>query len=105
MVGRTAGAGLGGAGNGTRTRDIQLGKLALYQLSYARTQVQLKQPRTEFTVPQGCKNGQPGLCVALTTGLLASGHRSSKRSHNSLEVEYVDLSSPEVEERWKTIRW
>ncbi len=25
-----------GAGNGTRTRDIQLGKLALYQLSYAR---------------------------------------------------------------------
>ena len=25
-----------GAGNGTRTRDIQLGKLTLYQLSYAR---------------------------------------------------------------------
>ncbi len=25
-----------GAGNGTRTRDIELGKLALYQLSYAR---------------------------------------------------------------------
>ena len=25
-----------GAGNGTRTRDIKLGKLALYQLSYAR---------------------------------------------------------------------
>ena len=26
----------GGAGNGVRTRDIQLGKLTLYQLSYAR---------------------------------------------------------------------
>ena len=25
-----------GAGNGTRTRDVQLGKLTLYQLSYAR---------------------------------------------------------------------
>lgn len=28
--------GMFGAGNGTRTRDIQLGKLILYQLSYAR---------------------------------------------------------------------
>ncbi len=27
---------LSGAGNGTRTRDIKLGKLALYQLSYSR---------------------------------------------------------------------
>jgi hypothetical protein len=27
---------LSGAGNGARTRDIKLGKLALYQLSYAR---------------------------------------------------------------------
>lgn len=26
-----------GAGNGTRTRDHQLGKLVLYQLSYARS--------------------------------------------------------------------
>ena len=26
-----------GAGNGVRTRDIQLGKLTLYQLSYARS--------------------------------------------------------------------
>ncbi len=25
-----------GAGNGTRTRDINLGKVALYQLSYSR---------------------------------------------------------------------
>jgi hypothetical protein len=27
---------MGGAGNGIRTRDFQLGKLTLYQLSYAR---------------------------------------------------------------------
>src|SRR6476469_9431028 len=31
-----------GAGNGTRTRDIKLGKLALYQLSYARSSVQVR---------------------------------------------------------------
>lgn len=30
-----------GAGNGARTRDIQLGKLTLYQLSYARIQIDL----------------------------------------------------------------
>ena len=28
--------GEGGAGNGVRTRDIQLGRLTLYQLSYSR---------------------------------------------------------------------
>jgi hypothetical protein len=28
--------GVNGAGNGARTRGIKLGKLALYQLSYAR---------------------------------------------------------------------
>ena len=28
---------IAGAGNGARTRDIKLGKLALYQLSYARS--------------------------------------------------------------------
>ncbi len=27
----------GGAGNGDRTRDTKLGKLVLYQLSYARS--------------------------------------------------------------------
>ncbi len=30
-----------GAGDGVRTRDIQLGKLTLYQLSYARTARQI----------------------------------------------------------------
>ena len=30
-------ANVDGAGNGVRTRDLKLGKLALYQLSYART--------------------------------------------------------------------
>jgi hypothetical protein len=28
---------MGGAGNGDRTRDTKLGKLVLYQLSYARS--------------------------------------------------------------------
>ena len=31
-----------GAGDGGRTRDIQLGKLALYQLSYTRISTRLK---------------------------------------------------------------
>ena len=30
---------MSGAGNEIRTRDIQLGKLALYQLSYSRSQL------------------------------------------------------------------
>jgi hypothetical protein len=30
-----------GAGNGTRTRDINLGKVALYQLSYSRPQINI----------------------------------------------------------------
>jgi hypothetical protein len=30
-------AGRNGAGDGIRTRDIDLGKVALYQLSYSRT--------------------------------------------------------------------
>jgi hypothetical protein len=35
-----------GAGNGSRTRDLQLGKLSLYQLSYARiASVIVRQPR------------------------------------------------------------
>ena len=34
-----------GAGNGVRTRDIQLGKLTLYQLSYARSSVRTR-PKT-----------------------------------------------------------
>jgi hypothetical protein len=37
-----------GAGNGTRTRDIKLGKLALYQLSYARPR-----PRVAGNVTDG----------------------------------------------------
>ena len=35
-----------GAGNGARTRDIKLGKLALYQLSYARSKVNLATSHT-----------------------------------------------------------
>ena len=33
-----------GAADGTRTRDIQLGKLTLYQLSYSRSQRAKKDP-------------------------------------------------------------
>ena len=39
------------AGDGVRTHDIQLGKLALYQLSYAR--------KTSRKVREGAEGGQP----------------------------------------------
>ncbi|MEY5062109.1 MAG: hypothetical protein RLZZ112_73, partial [Verrucomicrobiota bacterium] len=43
-----------GAGEGTRTLDINLGKVALYQLSYARDWVKLSSPRrTESTLFPG----------------------------------------------------
>jgi hypothetical protein len=32
-----------GAGNGDRTRGLKLGKLALYQLSYARLTIMIKE--------------------------------------------------------------
>ena len=34
-----------GAGNGVRTRDPKLGKLVLYQLSYARSRISLRHGR------------------------------------------------------------
>ena len=45
---------LSGAGNGARTRDIKLGKLALYQLSYARPLVASR----GSNVAQGGEAGQ-----------------------------------------------
>lgn len=46
--------GFTGAGNGVRTRDFKLGKLALYQLSYARkvNPLQLRHINTEIYVCQ-----------------------------------------------------
>jgi hypothetical protein len=41
-----------GAGNETRTRDLNLGKVALYQLSYSRP----KQTRNCRAEPRGVKN-------------------------------------------------
>ncbi len=45
----------GEAGNGTRTRDPNLGKVVLYQLSYSRTLVppQAYQARQRFAKLQG----------------------------------------------------
>jgi hypothetical protein len=40
-----------GAGNGVRTRDIQLGKLTLYQLSYARSGPPKYNPAYEASLP------------------------------------------------------
>lgn len=42
------------AGNGVRTRDIQLGKLMLYQLSYSRLRVEMPgvEPGSEVENPK-----------------------------------------------------
>ena len=40
-----------GAGDGVRTRDLNLGKVALYQLSYSRIQRMFGLWTTEFSVP------------------------------------------------------
>ena len=42
-----------GAGDGFRTRDLKLGKLALYQLSYARIQMK------RIAKARGAVNGRP----------------------------------------------
>ena len=41
-----------GAGNGIRTRDVQLGKLTLYQLSYARSPGRGLYHRASFPLKQ-----------------------------------------------------
>jgi hypothetical protein len=39
------------ADDGLRTRDLQLGKLALYQLSYVRARGYSNTPETAFSLP------------------------------------------------------
>ena len=73
---------VGGGGNGTRTRDIQLAKLALYQLSYApgfrRGRARMASPASQAEaarqVPQTCVRLGP--CVTAPEGARPrpSGH-------------------------------
>src|SRR5688572_21862838 len=44
---------LGGAGDGSRTRDIQLGRLKLYQLSYSRLSLSSAAPDSTARVVEG----------------------------------------------------
>lgn len=46
---------LTGAGDGTRTRDIQLGKLTFYQLNYTRSDELVSPYMGEFVVIQSAK--------------------------------------------------
>ena len=54
------GVGWIGAGDGIRTRDINLGKVALYQLSYSRA-CGGKDLRTAFIVALGSGESQTGI--------------------------------------------
>src|SRR5262245_44174783 len=66
-----------GAGNGTRTRDIQLGRLTLYQLSYSRSvrswrgldSNQRRRRAGRFTVCSLWPLGYPSACVFLFLSL------------------------------------
>ena len=46
------------AGNGTRTRDPNLGKVVLYQLSYSRVAENLTVSRLIYYPPPGCSGGE-----------------------------------------------
>jgi hypothetical protein len=72
------------AGEGTRTLDIQLGKLALYQLSYAREpfppyhiflRLHLRRPAESPTLRAG-----GGKIVAIETGFMTGPHAATTRS-------------------------
>src|SRR6185503_4723889 len=69
-----------GAGNGGRTRDLKLGKLALYQLSYARMSMGYWRGATLRERPPGCQpQGRESRGERASLPLLACGHR--RRRH------------------------
>jgi hypothetical protein len=47
-----------GAGNGARTRDLNLGKVALYQLSYSRIHISILPLITQGVTLYSAKGGQ-----------------------------------------------
>lgn len=64
---------LQGAGDGVRTHDIQLGKLALYQLSYPRAEPRQGYPETSLRSTQGF--GASGVFIGM------DGPRGDSRSN------------------------
>ena len=56
--------GFSGAGNGIRTRDIQLGRLMLYQLSYPRTPAAALRRPNEDDLVEG-EGFEPSKAVAV----------------------------------------
>ncbi len=70
-----------GAGNGTRTRDIKLGKLALYQLSYARSMLRARGNLADRACPgsRGCRGRLPSPCQTRYTQRHARLRQSRKR--------------------------
>ena len=67
--------GLGGADNGTRTRGLNLGKVALYQLSYVRMFSAVLLPEHEYLLYPHSQNLQVRVscsCFAVFKGLLST---------------------------------
>src|SRR3954454_20226949 len=73
------------ADDGSRTRDLELGKLALYQLSYVRSEPNSRRHRLLFTLPVVSVRTVVVLLAALAVvGLLTYG--LVKKGGSSLEV-------------------
>lgn len=82
------------AGDGVRTHDIQLGKLALYQLSYAR--------RTEGKVPRraGIRQYPAGQGAGVTTN--STGAQASPRG--AWASRGRGTATPSPTRSWRVIR-
>src|SRR5690606_16791783 len=71
-----------GAGDGIRTRDIQLGKLTLYRLSYSRA-VERPRARKRWDAPGGLRR-RPGVWWA--------GLDSNQRRHKPTDLQSVPFN-------------
>jgi hypothetical protein len=58
-----------GAGDGIRTRDINLGKVALYQLSYSRAGISPARQGVAFVIPFSQPAYRMSTCIAENSGL------------------------------------
>ena len=91
---------MGGAGDETRTRDINLGKVALYQLSYTRARAWLFSLRIIYRQLKVCtKKGRPNpdaLCrinvpTRISDDRIRGGLRHRSAGHHDLRHRHGNL--------------
>ena len=79
---------LRGADNGTRTRGLNLGKVALYQLSYVRNTERLKSVTYEFSTWQ-VQEGFRRVLLSVCNLVLKTLHLKSHTSQHSVKKRYA----------------